>query len=342
MAGPESKDAKIDVPYKILMSLYRDSGARIKQLSKELKLPRYKVAKTLDELDDRYKIAYTLQLDESKLGFSEGRIVTIKFGAAPDMEAIRRRLKEDIAVQDAYLAMGDFDLLIYAVGMSHKDYLHWQWHMRVDFGEYKPVLKSASADNYHIGFFPLSRKLIEKSPVLSDLERKILVNLNENSRIKLKDLIKKCRSTQMRIIYALKKLEDRKIIRRYSGLVQETDKRIILAYTESVIPIKRRAHIQRAFYDEVSKENYNEASNDYCVFVDTSGAYDALFVCTFEDSEALYKKGPALNERIFAEESPSIEKAVLTDVIVGRWPFHLEDYSDWNDRFRVSSDFEYE
>jgi DNA-binding Lrp family transcriptional regulator len=343
MTGTESaKDAKIEAPYRILMSLYKDSRVTVKRLSEELELPRHRIAKILGDLERTRKIAYTLQIDESKLGFSEGRIVTIKFGAAPDMEMIRKRLEKDIAVQDAYLAIGDFDLLIYAVGMSHKDYLNWQWHMRVDFGEYKPVLKSASADSYHVGFFPLRTRLIEKSSVLSDLERRILVNLNKNSRIRMKDLIRRCRSTQMRVIYALKKLEEREIIRRFSGLVQETDKRIILAYTESVIPIKDRAHIQLAFYDAVSNENYNEASNDYCVFADTSGAYDGLFLCTFENSDALYKKGPASNERIFAEESPKIEKAALTDVIVGKWPFHLENYSEWNGRFRKLSGTEYD
>src|ERR1019366_5565342 len=107
--------------------------------------------------------------------------------------------------------------------------------------------------------------LINESKNLTDLEKRILAVLNENSRIKLKDLIKNSKSTQMQVIYTLKKLSEKGIIEKFSGLVQKTDKQIILAYAFPFTVAENHHPFRIGFRNELLKEDLHESSNDYCL-----------------------------------------------------------------------------
>ncbi|MCL5239383.1 MAG: Lrp/AsnC family transcriptional regulator, partial [Candidatus Marsarchaeota archaeon] len=225
-----------ELPYKLLAEMYKNSRKSLKGLGRSLKISYHTVSKSLAELDERYGLAYTLDLDTGKLGFPEGRIITIRFGERPELDILRQRVQKDIFVQDAYLAEGDFDLLLYVVGLSPREFIRWQWKFRIDFKKYRPLLRISTADLNVIGFFPVRNELIDASEKLSDTEKKVLQALNTNSRIKLKDLISKAKTTQMRVIYVLKKLTEAGIIRRYAALVQKPSKRIFMAYTMRFTP----------------------------------------------------------------------------------------------------------
>lgn len=320
---------KMELPYRLLMKIYENSRYSLKQLAKENGLTYHTVAKSLADLESRYQLFYTLELNESALGFSEGRLITIKFREMPNIEVIKSLFINDLNIQDAYLATGDFDIVIYTVGLSPRDFQHWQFNLRVRLSRYRPILKFSNINAYSIGFFPLKSEVIKESTVLSELEKKVLVALNNNSRIKLKDLIKSCRTTQMKAIYTLRKLQEKGIIKKFTALTQNPEKKVFLAYGISITASEKHKDLAIAFAKELLHEDMHEITNDFDLDASSNGAYDEFFICTLDNGELAHTRGHGLHQKLWIEEFPRIRKAVLTSVIVGKWPFHLENYRNY-------------
>ncbi len=327
-AAREGKEyVENELPHRLLIEMYKDSRRSLKELGRGLHISYHTISKTLSRLEEEYKLNYTIEIDTNKLGFSEGRIIAIKFSERPPVELLKQRLQKDVFVQDAYLAEGDFDLLLYVIGLSSREFVSWQWKLRMELRKYAPSFKTSTADQNVIGFFPVKNALIEASEKLSDTEKKVLCALNDNSRMKLKELVQKSKTTQMRVIYVLKKFKTEGVIKRFSALTQNPSKRIFLAYAVYLNPGVNHDKLMLDFGEELLKEGTRGVTSDYTLVVDAVGAYDLLYVCTFENGEKLSERGPDLIKTILAEESPKIEKAMLTDVIAGRWPFHFDDYN---------------
>ncbi|MDE1804258.1 MAG: Lrp/AsnC family transcriptional regulator [Candidatus Micrarchaeota archaeon] len=315
-----------DLPYRLLKELYKNSRVSLRGLAKELGVSHHTVAKTLERLEEEYEVAYTLELNEAALGFSEGKLITIKFETMPEREKLVERFRKDTFIQDAYLCTGDFDAILYVVGLTPQDFQRWQFNLRVDLSQHNPVMKFSSVNDYIIGFFPLRNEIIQSSVVLSETEKRVLCLLNENSRIKLSDLIKKAKTTQMKVIYIMKKLEEKNIVKGFAALMQKSDKRIFLAYGTALNPVKNHPELALSFAKELIGENFQEATNDYVLNIDINGGYDTFSMCTFKDGENMAKRGVEMLRTCWAAEKPKIDKAILTDIIVGKWPFHLEEY----------------
>jgi DNA-binding Lrp family transcriptional regulator len=320
-----------ELPYRILSDVYENSRSTLKEMGRKLDISYQIVGRLLKRLEEQYRIVYTLDLDEQALGFSEGRVITIKFGKAPNVDLLKEKFRKDIFVQDAYLATGDFDLLIYVVGLTSKDFQAWQFSLRKEFSEYVPTVKVSNLNEKQIGFFPIRDELIRESTVLNDVEKRILITLNGDSRIKLKDLVRRSNTTQMRAIYAIQKLKEKGVIRRFSALTQNPDKRLFACYTLAITPIKEHNKLFLEFAKEVVAEGSREIVNDYAFWSECQGSIDALVLCSFANGEVMAKRGPNLIERLWSAESPKIEKAMLTGIIVGKWPFHLEGYEKFNE-----------
>lgn len=327
---PASKETREyvekELPYKILMHEYRNSRSSLRELGKSLGISYHVVQSVLKQLEVRHQIKYTLELDEAKLGFAEGRIITIRFGIKPGIDFIKERIGRDIFIQDAYLTEGDFDLLLYAVGLSQADFQRWQWNLRVSLSSFKPTLKFASVSGKVVGFLPLRNALIRESEVLSTTEKDILEMLNDNSRARLSEMTKKLKISPNRVVYVIKKLQKMGIIKRFSALSQTSDKKTIAAFGISLMPTSAHVNLVNRFASELLKEELHESANDYCLIVDSNGYYDAFDICLFENGESLLKKGSELILNSFAEEEIRLEKAIITGVLVGQLPLHLENY----------------
>lgn len=68
---------------------------------------------------------------------------------------------------------------------------------------------------------------------------------------------------------------------------------------------------------------------DYSTVCDTSGSFDCAFFCNFEDGTFLNDRGPNFIKRIWESEQPTIEQSILTEVVVGSWPFNTNKYTNW-------------
>ncbi|MCL5239546.1 MAG: winged helix-turn-helix transcriptional regulator [Candidatus Marsarchaeota archaeon] len=315
-----------ELPYKILMHIYEDSRAPLRELGRELGISHHTISKVLHEYEKKYDIRYTLDLDLHALGFYTAKLVTIKFGVTPSIDILRNKLQGDFFVQDAYLSSGDFDLILYVVGLTPEDFVKWQFKLRIDLSEYKPKLSVSDVNMYMDGFLPVRSELISSSEALSTIDKRVLVALNDNSRIKMKELAKTTRLSPTSVFYTMNKLKEKGIIKKYSALTQNPDKRLLVAYTFGLTPVKEHNSLSLNLSKAIIAENYHEATNDYCVAVNTNGAADTFCFCTFKDGEALSKRGPNLAQAIYRKEEPITNQALLTGLIAGLWPFHLESH----------------
>ena len=316
-----------ELPYKLLMSIYEDSKASLKELGRRVGVTYHVVASTLERLEKQYAITYTLHLDEEKMGFSRGRVITIKFGNPPKVDYLKARFQKDTFVQDAYLATGDFDLLLYVVGLSEHDFGAWQYKLRIDTSEYKPNMSSSMVYEDAVGFFPMKNELIEKCEVLSDVEKRILKLLNGNSRMRLSEIIKQARTTQMRAIYSIKKMKEKGIIKQFTALSQNPQKRLIAAYIVSQILSEKHTVTRKRYWEEMLAEDFHEGVNEYAIAADLVGTYDYVNICAFENGEQMSKNGAERIRRLLEFEEPTVKSAMLTDLLTGKWPFHLEEYT---------------
>lgn len=327
---PASKEVqeyvKNELPYKILMALYEDSRAPLRSIGRDLNISHYIVSSVLKELEKRYDIIYTLELNVHALGFYNNKLITIKFGVQPSIDSLKNMMKNDVFVQDAYLATGDFDLVMYVVGLTPEDFQQWQFKLRIKLSEYKPKFNVSDVNMYADGFLPIKSELIEKSVMLSNTEKRVLTSLNDNSRIKMKDLVKKSKVSAVSIFYMMKRFKEKGIVKKYSALVQNPSKRIFSTFSVRLTPIKEHEILSIKLSEAILGESYHEITNDYCAAINTNGAVDSFYICTFKDGEHLSKRGPNLVKKLWEKEDPIIEQALLTSLIVGKWPFHLDDH----------------
>mgnify|MGYP001626455661 CR=1 FL=1 len=315
-----------ELPYQLLMRLNDNSRLSLRKLGRELNISYHVIAAKLKELEEKYKLFYTLDIDTDKLGFAEGRLITIKFEKMPEIDFIKGLFAKDIFVQDAYLAQGDFDLVMYVVGLTQRDFQKWQFNLRIKLSAYGPFVKYSTINSMPTGLLHIRNELIEKSQVLSPTEKRILCLLNQNSRMRLSELVKAAHTTQMKAIYIIKKLKNIGIIKRFSVLAQETDKKVLSAYGALIFPSESHNKLALEFQKELISEDLHEATNDYDLIVNTNGTYDIFFICSFKDGDIFAKRGPSMLQKLWAEERPKIDQAILTACEVGKWPFILNHY----------------
>ena len=281
----ERKNIINNFPHNLLKKLYLNSRVSIKQLEKEFDISHHTISKYFMHCENNFKLIYTLDVNTTQLGFSEARIIAVKFKTVPDSTLLKRVLKADPFVQNAYMAIGDFDLIMHVIASNEIEYSHWEYKFRIGFSRYKPRVKTSSINHIVEGFLPIQGKLLFKTSKLSIIEKRILAELIENSRIKLKDLIKKTKISQMKVIYTIKKLQEKNIIRQFTTTVQNPNKRIFSFYSVTTTPTKDHhpTLLLKLLKKIINEESNSNITTDYSVVCETSGFFDTIQFCNFKD-----------------------------------------------------------
>lgn len=328
----ERSNIEAHLPHDMLKELYLNSRVSIKELERKFGISHHTLSKCLKECEEKYGLTYTLDIDTSRLGFSEPRIITVKFQeSVPEIELLKKTLEKDPFVQNAYLAAGDFDLILHIVAFGQANYIGWLFGFRVKFSHYKPVVKVVTLDDVAEGFMPINSIAIKRSDVINESEKALLLKLTENSRKKVKHLAKETGLSQMKIIYLMKSLYDKKIIRKFTTCIQRPDKRIWMFFTISLMPSEdHKPQLQTRLINEIARgEDERGITTDYSVVYDTSGHFDSVLFCNFKSGIELEHRGPGLFDRLWKTESPKFEKAMLISIITGILPFNKNSYVEW-------------
>lgn len=329
------KPKKYDILRKISHELYTNSRVSISELVNKLNLSHRAVSKYLQELEENNSLYYTLDLDPCLLGFTEPKLIAIKFSHPPKITLLKKRFKNDKSVQNAYFGSGDFDLIVHLVCKNQNAYIAWLFQFRVEFSNYKPIVKVSSLNDNAEGFLPLRADLIMGSTEITDAEKLVLFELIKNSRIKLKELQAITNLTQMKTIYSMDKLHKRGIIRRFTTCIQNPNAKLFAFLSLTLIPTEdHKPHLQTQLINKIIESENSEPlqlTTNYSVIYDTAGTFDSIFFCSFKDAADMDENGPSVFEKIWESEYPKFERCILTDLIVGKWPFNSNGYTKWRE-----------
>jgi hypothetical protein len=137
--------------------------------------------------------------------------------------------------------------------------------------------------------------------------------------------------SQMKVLYALERLQKSGVIRKFSICIQNPDKQLFLFSGLSIIPTEQHHSIflKNLLLQIVNGEAKSNIATDYSVVCDTSGHFDNITFTCFANGEAMSNRGPMLIQKLWDEEHPKIEKCILTEVLIGRWPFNSNQYLKW-------------
>ena len=318
---------KENLKYNLIRELYVNSRISSLKLAKKYRVPYHIVNNLIKEMEQKYQICYTLSLNTQKLGLSSCKVVTVKFSNRPTTEELKKELSDDIFVQHAYLGKGDFDLIIYFVGLSELDFVVWEWTLRANWSKYKPEFKSSTISDFIIGYLPLSNKLISKFNSIKKDEKKILMLLNENSRIKKKDIAKLTNLTEIQVTRRINSLVSKKIIHKFTLLVQNPEKKLIIASFIKFKPNENHPKNLKKIILSILTENLNSITSNYSVISNISGYYDLFLFNNFLNNELIDKYGRKLWEDSCIDEDPISSESIITETIYGKMLLHPDSYN---------------
>ena len=79
----------------------------------------------------------------------------------------------------------------------------------------------------------------------------------------------------------------------------------------------------------INEEQESQITSNYSIVSDALGFFDCIYFCNFKDGTALNDRGPNFLKKAWESESPIVEQCILTDLIVGRFPFNSNNYVNW-------------
>jgi len=265
---------------------------------------------------------YTIEPDLTKLGLNFAYFIAVKLRRElPEKQIVALLSKSDIP-QFAAFCKGEFDMLLFAVARNHIDYIRWAFAFRSALSEDIISWKASHLVFARLGFFPLNDRTIEYSSLPSQ-HKKLLVELNRNSRQTFRALAKRLGTTVAYVRYHFNLLLKTGCIKRFTAVMQKPAKPIHLVHF--------RYYTYQADHEAVSKQDRTlikteeefQVPNTYIFVVETSGASDGFDWTTADDMKSAYA-GLHAAERLYHGYLRT-ESAVITKVIYGLWPIRSVD-----------------
>ena len=207
------------VDKKLLELLSENPRIKIAELSRKLKISRNRTKKKLERLEKELGIKYTIELNEEREGIELSFMVIIKLKKEIDEKYIKKIFSKSYIPQFVAVTKGDFDLFIYGIAQTKRDYDFWEVDVRQKLYGFVENWDNLLILSRRISSFPVNEKIIKKSK-LKQREKEIIIELNKNSRISLKDLAKKVNISKPLLRHYLDYFEKEKII-KYDTILSE-------------------------------------------------------------------------------------------------------------------------
>ncbi len=319
-----------EVDKKIIRELSLNARSTTTHLAEVTGYSRTTVAREIERLVKELDIKFTLEIDNGMMGLEANHFLAVKFDKKPNEAALAKLLKDNMHVQDAYLCEGDFDLLVYAVADRPVDYIVLETHIASSLSEYMPIIRPSAFIFAHFGYMTLDSAFIRsiKPKVIKDeKDKKILEELNSNSRIGYRELAKKVGMSEDVLRYRVIKLVKRKIIRRFTIAIQNPEERYSVAYFMNYKFVKNTASVSFAMAREAYMKDDKEKPmiNTFQFISPTSGSYRSFGIVASTDMKNAIEKAVARHKRIFNREEVKISHARILKPIKGLLPYRNLD-----------------
>jgi DNA-binding Lrp family transcriptional regulator len=317
----------------LLRELSENSRASVTNLSKKLKCSRNTIVSNMKKLEREFDLYYTLDLDKGILGFVQNHVWSVKFGTRPDLDTMKALFADDDFVQFVATTDGDFDLLIRTVSDSSDEYVKWSLKTINKFLPYRPVIKPSFEALTHTGFVPILNTTLKKLDLtrlgINAMDKKIIMLLNNNSRLSYMEMAKKLEVDVSTIGYRVKKLLKSELIRRFTITMkkQPTHYNVTFFVNYQLAPgVFKRYEDAHNYY--VNSDGKLPLVNKFSYLAFTSGSYLLFGIGCFDSEEKAIKETVIAHKEIYKEDNPEVYYARINEVIKGYLPIRNIDIAN--------------
>ncbi|MEM0148880.1 MAG: winged helix-turn-helix transcriptional regulator [Candidatus Micrarchaeaceae archaeon] len=314
----------------VLRMLCEDARASITDIAKYARCSRSIASRYIKELEDEFGLRYTIDFKKDAIGLAYRYILWVKFATPPPKEKLIELLKEDYEVQFAAITDGDFDLLVEVESNDGRRYILWETALAYKLAAYRPSMHPSQIVMTHVGFIPVSNVLLNTIDLsnrgISERDKKIILVLNENSRLSYREIAKKTGINEDTVRYRMSKIMSSGIIQRLSAIVTRppTDYNMAFFVTYRFAPgTEKRAARARKYYMEIDGEM--PLVNTFQILAPTSGSERFFVISCFSSKEEAMEKGIEMHKAIFKGDEPRIVHAKIESVIKGFLPVRNVD-----------------
>lgn len=326
----------------ILRELCEDSRASVTAIAKKLNCSRNTVLSNIRELEREFGLSYTLEFDRASLHTNFAQVWYVRFGNKPTTEELRKIFSDDYRVRFVSETEGDFDLIIYVASDIGSRYLNWSVRTIAKLLPYRPKFMPSTIIMSHTGFFKLRKELLDTQDLsymgLDALDKRILMVLNENSRMSYLDIAKAVKANVETVRYRMNNILRQGIIRRFTTMLKNPPLEYNAAFfiNSETLANGVRGRYTNAMKYYINVDEKMPLINSFQYIGLMSGSHTVFGVGCFDSEEAAIKKVVMAHREIYKEDNPKIEYAKIKNVIKGSMPMRnmdlAKDYRqiDWN------------
>jgi DNA-binding Lrp family transcriptional regulator len=316
---------------RIVRLLSENSRISVTEMARLLGVSRRTVEDRIRKAEQELGIKYTLELDEAALGLDNQHLILIKFTQKPDRKVIKGILESSHIPQLAVALNGNYDMFIYANAEDPNEYVYWDKTTQVLLSDYKALWQPSDLAFRHLGFFPIRMALIEKLKI-PELHKRILLLLNENSRMSFIEMSKRLGMRPNTLAYNFKKLMKIGYIKRFT-IVMRSQPGIIM------IPLFGKYIIAKGFEDDSMRMRREVTFIDdkmplvsRCLFsAQLVGSFDFFFVGAYDNYKVGYDHLVKYYKRRYKNHKVRIMHGTVDEVLVGDFPIrNLDSKKEFN------------
>lgn len=305
---------------RITRMLSENARISVSELAKELNLSRRTARERMLKAESEFGIKYTLELNEEALGLTNPRVILIKFTKEPDYDEVGKILAQSHIPQIAVKAKGKYDVLIYANAENTREYVFWDKTTQVQLAKYGVLWQPSDVAFLHLGFCPIRNALIEKLD-LPEKYKKMLLLMNENSRISFHEMSQKLGMHFNTVAYNFNKLMKMGYIRRFTIVMRKPP-------DVSMTSMFGKYTISEGF-EEDSMRMRREVSwvdddvpliSRYLFSAQLVGSYDFFMVGVHDNEKVGYERQVKYYKKDFKRHRVRVIYGTIQKVILGDFP----------------------
>jgi DNA-binding Lrp family transcriptional regulator len=315
---------------KILRGISEDARVSVTTLARQVRCSRVTLIKHMRALEHKLGIVYTLEMDGKLMGRAEQHVVAVKFAAKPKAEFLESFFRSDPQVQEAFMTEGDFDLFVYARSKNAADYMAWESRLAKALSRYRPLIRPSELALAHTGFWPLNDSSVNDvggSIKLDEKDRRMLYQLNRNSRSSAESLSKRTGLNGSTLRYRLDRLTKSGMIKRFTIAVQKPPHAypmIHLADHRFSSGFEGRALEMHGAYRGIDDKE-SPLLNTIQILAPLSGSYKSFGISLFNSKQAAVKGVIVRSKRIHRKDGMAVDYARITRTLKGMLPFRNID-----------------
>ncbi len=309
---------------RVLRAISNNSRAKITDIAEALGISRRTAALKLAALEKELNIHYILELNEESLGLNRPHLILAKFNGQPDYHKIKDLLLNSHIPQVAASVNGNYDMLIYANALSGMEYAHWDKKMQTLLSEYKVEWHSSEVVHRQLGFFPLRNEIIQKTAIKEKYKR-ILMLLNENSRMSFQQLAKSLDMNVNTAVYNFNNMIKMKYIRSFTIAVDIPKNVSLMTFFSKYTPSEGYENASAIARAAFTSDDSNPLISRYLITAPLIGSYDFFTMGAFDSRDIAYKHDVLYHKNLFRKYSIRMSYGDIRDTLMGRFPVRSVD-----------------